>query len=151
MNLKYGLKRNLFYPDGRLKERLGGKAKGNYSLQWHTGKVKDPLALGRFLETRDIILSSKLYKEDFRKEYIAFVDRYLYNRFMLLPNRKHFWLAVKGVSLHEDGIHSYSDDISTFFKVSSGIRMEKIKEIILKHTEKLTGQPKSLQTASRVA
>jgi len=150
MNLKYGLKRNLFYPNGRLKKRLGGKAKGNYSLQWQTRKLKDSLALSRFMETRKAVLSTGCYEEDFRKEYIVFVDKYLYNRFMLLPNRKHFWLAVKGVKLHEDGIHSYSDGISTFFRLSSDVQMEKIEEIILKHTEKHAGQHKSCQTSSHI-
>jgi site-specific DNA recombinase len=150
-NLKYGLKRNLFYPNGRLKERLGEKAKGNYSLRWHTRKFEDPMVLGRFLEVRNIILSYSCYREEFRKKYIVFVDRYLYNRFILLPNRRHFWLAVKGANLHEDELHSYSDSISTFFKVSSDVRMERLKGIILKHIEKRTGQHKSLQTASHVA
>jgi len=132
-NIKYGLNGNLFYSDGRLKARLGGKAKGSYTLKWHTKKLKDPLILSRFLRVRSTILASGSYHEEFRKKQIVFVDKYLYNRFMLLPNRKHFWLAVKGPNLHGNGFHSYSDGISTFFKVSSDIKMAKITEIIQKY------------------
>lgn len=134
-NLKHGLKRNLFYTDGRLKARLGGKPKEAYTLKWHTEKLKDPLALAQFLATRAIISTCGCYQEEFRKEYIAFVDKALYNRFMLLPNRKHFWLAVKGVNLHEKGLHSYSDGISTFFRVTPNVSLERLRTIILKHTD----------------
>ncbi len=133
-NLKYGLRRNLFHPDGRLKARLGGKPKGVYTLKWHTGKFKDLLALEQFLRTRDIILSYGHYHEEFRKEYIAYIDEGLYNRFMLLPNRKHFWLAVKGVNLHEKGLHSYSDGISTFFRITPNVSPGRLRRVILKHT-----------------
>lgn len=136
-NLKYGLKRNLFHPDGRLKERLGGRAKGNYTLKWLIEKIKEPLIVRQFLEVRNTILSYGQYREEFRKKYIVFIDSYLYNHFMLLPHRNHFWLAVKGVNLHEDGFHSYSDGISTFFRITSDVQLEMLRKIILKHTERL--------------
>ena len=132
-NLKYRLRRNLFHPDGRLKARWGGKPEGIYTLEWHTKKIRDPLALRRFLKARDIILSCGCCRQEFRKKHIVFIDEGLYNRFMLLPNRKHFWLAVKGVNLHEEGLHSYSDGISTFFRITSDIPMERLREIILRH------------------
>jgi len=140
-NLEYGLKQNLFHPDGRLKERLGDKAKGKYSLKWLTKKIKDARTLGQFLETRDIVLSYGQCREEFRKKYIVFIDSYLYNRFMLLPCKNHFWLAVKGVNLHEDGFHSYSGGISTFFRVTSDIPLEMLRGMILKHTELYKSPP----------
>ncbi len=151
-NLEYGLKRNLFYPDGRLKARLGGKPKGAYTLEWHTGKFRDPLALAQFLRTRGIILSYGHYHEQFRKEYIAFVDKALYNRFMLLPSRKHFWLAVKGINFHEEGFHSYSDGISTFFRITPNVSQKKLRGIILKHTDPVeTTITRTYKHASRIA
>ena len=136
-NFEYGLKQNLFYPNGRLKKRLGGKAKGNHNLGWHTKVIKDQQTLKQFSEVRNFILSSGRYQEEFRKRYIVFIDAYLYNRFMLLPHRNHFWLAVKGINLHEDGFHSHSDGISTFFRVTSDSPLEMLREIILKHTKRL--------------
>jgi len=134
-NLKYGLRRNLFYPDGRLKARMGYRHKGIYTLEWHTKRIKDCQTLDRFLETRCIILSCGYCREEFRKRYIAFVDKSLYNRFILLPNRKHFWLAVKGNGLYEESLHGYSDGISTFFRITSDVPLERIKGMILKHTD----------------
>lgn len=131
-NRKYGLKRNLFYSDGRLKARLGGKPKGLYTLEWHK-KIKDPLVLDRFLKTREIILSCG-FQEEFRKKYIAFVGDDLYNLFILMPKRKHFWLGIKGENF-EEGLHSYLDGISTFFRITSDISLERLREIILKHAE----------------
>ena len=148
-NIKYGLKRNLFYSDSRLKARLGGKPKESYTLKWHTNKLKDPLALSRFLEARDAILSSGCYREEFKKGYIAYIDKYLYNRFILLPKGKHFWLAVKGANLKEEGIHSYSDGISTFFRVEHHITTERVRVIILKYTAQHEFLP--AQTASHAA
>ena len=140
-NLKYGLKRNLFYPDGRLKKRLGDKAKGNYTLKWLTKKIKNPLTLDQFLETRDVIRSCGQYQEEFRNNYVAFIDSYLYNRFMLLPHRNHFWLAVKGINLYENKFRSHSDGISTFFKVEPHIKIERIKKILLKHIKQQRHRP----------
>jgi site-specific DNA recombinase len=132
-NLRYSLKRNLFYPDGRLKTRLGGKPKESYTLKWHTRKFKDTMALEKFLKLRDIIISSGLYKEEVRKRYIAYVDKALYNRFLLLPKNKIFWLAVKGANINEYGLHSYSDGIHTFFKIVSDVPLLRVREIIKKH------------------
>jgi hypothetical protein len=132
-NLRYSLKRNLFYPDGRLKTRLGGKPKESYTLKWHTRKFKDTMALEKFLKLRDIIISSGLYKEEVRKRYIAYVDKALYNRFLLLPKNKIFWLAVKGANINEYGLHSYSDGIHTFFKIVSDVHLLRVREIIKKH------------------
>jgi len=140
-NLKYGLKRNLFHPDGRLKARLGDKPKRAYTLEWHKKRFKDPLVLAQFLTTRDIILSYARYHEEFRKKHITFIDMALYNRFMLLPNRKHFWLAVKGVNLHEEGLHSYSDGISTFFRITPNVSLERLRGMILKHTLRIEHCP----------
>lgn len=131
-NLRYCLKRNLFYPDGKLKTRLGGKPKENYTLKWHTRKFKDNMALEKFLKLREIIISCGLYKEEFRKRYIAYIDKALYNRFLLLPKNKLFWLAVKGANINEDGLHSYSDGIHTFFKIVSDVPLDRLREIIKK-------------------
>jgi site-specific DNA recombinase len=132
-NIRYNLKRNLFYPDGRLKRRLGGKPKGSYTLEWHTAKFKNPMALEKFLKLRDVILECGLYKEELRKCYIAYVDKALYNRFLLLPEKRHFWFAIKGKNLHEKGLHSYSDGIQTFFKIVSDVPLLRVREIIKKH------------------
>jgi hypothetical protein len=60
-----------------------------------------------------------------------------------MPKRKHFWLGIKGNNC-EEGLHSYSDGISTFFRITLDVPLERLREIILKHVE----QHKSLSAQS---
>lgn len=133
-NRRYGLKRNLFHRDGRLKARLGGKPKREYSLKWHLERFRCPQARMRFRCVRKMILQTSDFKEERRKDYIAYIDRGRYNRFLLFPQRRGFRLAIKGTDARVEGVPRGScDGIQTFFNICEDTSLSAVERAIREH------------------
>ncbi|MDA1193188.1 MAG: hypothetical protein O3A46_16050, partial [Candidatus Poribacteria bacterium] len=70
---------------------------GEYSLERYLRWFRCPQARERFRCVRAAILEAGDFKEAYRKDYIAFVDRGRYNRFLLFPQRRNFRLATQEI------------------------------------------------------